>query len=40
MWRRCSASGSFSAISSTFMPPIVESIARDFFSERSRMIEA
>ena len=40
MWRRTSASGSFSAISSTFMPPIVESIASSFFAERSRMIEA
>jgi hypothetical protein len=36
-WR---ASGSFSAISSMFMPPIVESIARAFFSERSRRIDA
>ena len=40
MWRRTSASGSFSAISSTFMPPIVESIASSFLAERSRMIEA
>ena len=39
-WRLTSASGSFSAISSTSMPPIRESIASSFFSERSRMIEA
>ena len=34
------ASGSFSAISSTSIPPIVESIASSFFAERSRMTEA
>ena len=40
MWRRTRASGSDSATSSTSMPPIRETIASSFFSERSRMIEA
>ena len=40
MWRWISAAGSVSATSSTSIPPILERIARSFFSERSRMIDA
>ena len=40
MWRLTIASGSDSAISSTSIPPIRETIARSFLAERSRMIEA
>ena len=40
MWRLIRADGSVSATSSTSMPPMRESIASSFFSERSRMIEA
>ena len=40
MWRLTSASGSSAATASMSIPPLAETIASSFFSERSRITEA